>query len=74
MTPDIFDRATEAEERHREDAIAQARARAHATHESRADCAKCGEPIPEARRLAVQGCTLCIDCARWREQHQPGRR
>lgn len=25
-------------------------------------CAECGEPIPEARRLAVSGCRLCIEC------------
>ncbi len=25
-------------------------------------CAECGEPIPEARRLAVPGCRLCIEC------------
>ena len=30
--------------------------------ESRADCAECGEPIPEARRVAVPGVKLCIDC------------
>ena len=30
-------------------------------------CAFCGEPIPEARRLAVPGCRLCIDCQTERE-------
>ena len=30
-------------------------------------CAECGEPIPEARRLAVPGCRLCIDCQTERE-------
>ena len=25
-------------------------------------CAKCDEPIPEARRLAQPGCQLCVDC------------
>ena len=29
--------------------------------------AECGEPIPEARRLAVPGCRLCIDCQTERE-------
>ncbi|KWR71270.1 TraR/DksA C4-type zinc finger protein [Pseudomonas citronellolis] len=26
------------------------------------DCQLCGEPIPEARRLAVPGCNRCLDC------------
>ena len=30
--------------------------------ESRRECEECGEPIPEARRLAVPGVRLCIDC------------
>lgn len=30
-------------------------------------CAECGEPIPEARRLAVPGCRLCIECQTERE-------
>lgn len=25
-------------------------------------CENCDHPIPEERRLAVIGCTLCIDC------------
>ncbi|MFC0813392.1 DksA/TraR family C4-type zinc finger protein [Paracoccus panacisoli] len=30
--------------------------------ESLTECADCGEPIPEARRRAVPGVTLCIGC------------
>lgn len=30
--------------------------------ESLTHCEDCGEPIPEARRLAVPGCTRCRDC------------
>lgn len=30
--------------------------------ESAEDCGICGDPIPEARRLAVVGCQLCVDC------------
>lgn len=30
-------------------------------------CAECGEPIPEARRLAVPDCRLCIECQTERE-------
>lgn len=26
------------------------------------NCEECGEEIPEARRLAVRGCKMCIDC------------
>lgn len=30
--------------------------------DSRATCAECGEPIPEARRSAIPGVKLCIEC------------
>jgi phage/conjugal plasmid C-4 type zinc finger TraR family protein len=30
--------------------------------ESRTHCAECEEPIPDARRLALPGVKLCIDC------------
>ena len=30
--------------------------------ESAEDCDECGEPIPEARRRAVPGASLCLDC------------
>lgn len=30
--------------------------------ESRTHCAECEEPIPEARRRAIPGVKLCIDC------------
>lgn len=36
---------------------------------SRTECAECDEPIPEARRLAVPGVTLCIECQRARDKH-----
>lgn len=26
------------------------------------ECESCGVDIPEARRLAVPGCQLCVDC------------
>lgn len=29
---------------------------------SRMYCEECGDPIPEARRKAAQGCTRCLDC------------
>ena len=30
--------------------------------ESAENCDICSDPIPEARRLAVPGCLLCVDC------------
>jgi len=44
-----------------EDAVKRARARL-ATGRSRSECAECGEPIPEARRKAVPGVRLCVEC------------
>ena len=31
------------------------------------ECAECGEPIPDARRLAIPGVDTCRDCADARE-------
>ena len=38
------------------------RAKARPSGESFAECAECGEAIPEARRKALPGVKLCIDC------------
>jgi phage/conjugal plasmid C-4 type zinc finger TraR family protein len=43
--------------------LARLRARPVPSGESRTHCAACEEPIPEARRQAVPGVKLCIDCA-----------
>ena len=32
------------------------------------ECVECGEPIPEARRNAVPGVTMCIECANLSEK------
>ncbi len=32
------------------------------TGESLEECADCGDEIPEARRVAMRGCTRCIHC------------
>ena len=32
------------------------------------ECEDCGEPIPEARRVAITGCTTCVDCQSAREK------
>jgi phage/conjugal plasmid C-4 type zinc finger TraR family protein len=46
-----------------EDAIARARGKL-ARGESRKQCEKCDAAIPEARRSAVPGVRLCIECQR----------
>jgi len=45
------------------DELARLRARAQPAGESLRHCAECDEPIPEARRAAIPGVKLCIDCA-----------
>jgi len=37
---------------------------------SRHECAECGKAIPEARRQAVPGVQLCIDCQEREDQDQ----
>lgn len=44
------------------DELARLRARPKPSGESRSHCVDCDEPIPEARRQAVPGVTLCIEC------------
>ena len=69
MLADPIDRATLAEERHREMAIAAARTAAtHAESAHVCQNAACGESIPEARRIAVPGCRFCVECQSKREQ------
>ncbi|MBV7413607.1 TraR/DksA C4-type zinc finger protein [Aeromonas sp. sif2433] len=36
-------------------------------------CIDCDEPIPQARREAVRGCELCIDCRSLAEHHSTKR-
>ena len=36
-------------------------------------CAECEEPIPEARRRAIPGVTLCIDCQQQRDTRSVAR-
>ncbi len=56
-----------------EDEMRRLRARPRPSGESLARCAECDEPIPEARRRAVPGVKLCIDCQSLRDA-QPVRR
>ncbi len=43
------------------------KARAAPVGESLTHCADCDEPIPEARRKALPGVKLCIDCQEERD-------
>jgi phage/conjugal plasmid C-4 type zinc finger TraR family protein len=45
-----------------EDELKRLQARRAPEGESLSECAECGEPIPEARRAAIPGVKLCIDC------------
>ncbi len=33
------------------------------------ECEACGEEIPEARRLAIPGCRLCVHCKEIQERN-----
>ena len=50
-----------------EDAVEQARSRLP-RGESLSHCEACGEAIPEARRQAVPGVRLCIECQTERDR------
>jgi phage/conjugal plasmid C-4 type zinc finger TraR family protein len=45
-----------------EDELKRIQSRRAPQGESLANCAECGEPIPEARRSAIPGVKLCFDC------------
>lgn len=49
------------------DELARLKARAQPVGESLTHCAECEEPIPEARRQAIPGVKLCIDCMQERD-------
>ena len=49
------------------DELARLKARATPSGESLTHCADCDEPIPEARRTALPGVKLCVDCASERD-------
>lgn len=49
------------------DELARLRARKAPVGASRTHCAECEEPIPEARRAALPGVKLCIDCVSERD-------
>jgi phage/conjugal plasmid C-4 type zinc finger TraR family protein len=45
-----------------EDELKRMQARRSPVGQSMTQCAECGEEIPEARRAAIPGVKLCIDC------------
>lgn len=49
------------------DELARLKARAKPVGESLTHCAECEEPIPDARRQALPGVKLCIDCMQERD-------
>ena len=50
-----------------EDELKRMKSRRRPKGESLAHCAECDEPIPEARREAIPGVKLCIDCQQERD-------
>lgn len=73
MTDDI-DRASEREAQLRDDALSaqtrRAGLRGKTVADSAIECqdARCGEPIPQARREAMPGCRLCVSCQARRDR------
>lgn len=57
---DIIDSASEVEELQRNAALAAHRMNRDAVSAMR--CACCNEELPEARRIAYPGCTMCVSC------------
>jgi phage/conjugal plasmid C-4 type zinc finger TraR family protein len=55
------------------DELARMQARKGPVGESLTHCAECDEPIPEARRAAIPGVKLCVDCAAERDGAQKAR-
>lgn len=49
------------------DELARMKARKVPVGDSLTHCAECEEPIPEARRAALPGVKLCIECVRERD-------
>ena len=50
-----------------EDELKRLKALRRPVGESLSDCAECGQEIPEARRKAVPGVKLCVDCQQERD-------
>ncbi|MFO7804685.1 MAG: DksA/TraR family C4-type zinc finger protein [Paracoccaceae bacterium] len=50
-----------------QDELARLKAQQRTRGESRTHCVECEEPIPEKRREAIPGVTLCVDCQQDRD-------
>ena len=50
-----------------DDELARMKTRKAPVGDSLTHCAECEEPIPEARRQAIPGVKLCIDCMQERD-------
>jgi len=55
------------------DELSRLKARKAPVGDSLTHCADCEEPIPEARRIAIPGVKLCIECMRERDSVQKAR-
>ena len=55
------------------DELARLKSRKSHQGESRTHCAECEEPISEARRDAIKGVKLCIECQQERDGVQTAR-
>jgi len=55
------------------DELARMKARSGPVGESLTHCAECEEEIPQARRQAIPGVKLCIDCQQERDTAFRGR-
>jgi len=55
------------------DELARMKARKSPEGESLTHCAECEEPIPRARREAIPGVKLCIDCMQERDSASQAR-
>lgn len=73
---DIYDRATEAEERFRGEALERARSAIGAPTDWERLSAKwcegqgCGDRIPDERRRAIPGVKFCVGCQERREEEE----
>lgn len=60
MTAELIDQASALEEMMRENAIQAHRLNRDAV--SATHCEECEDELPEARRKAYPGCTMCVSC------------
>ena len=71
---DLYDRAAEIEQFHRETAIRKQAEKNNPAAVSAYECEECGEPIPEERRTAQPGCQFCVACQARAEKTNKGAR